>query len=107
MLNGTFRIPPWWANIVGSVKVESSALREDRNAIIAVQWLVAIGTSYLVIVSHDHNVTDPLPALLVLTCLISAVLLQRIPETYFERRLIEPGLLVSDSILILGAITTS
>ena len=106
-LNGTFRITSWWANIVGSENGESSALREDRNAIIAVQWLVAIATSYLVIVSHEHNVTDPLPALLVLTCLTSAVLLQRIPETYFERRLIEPGLLVVDSILILGAITTS
>ena len=107
MLNGTPRTTPQWANMVGSGNVESSALREDRKAVIAVQWLASIGISYLVIVSHELNLIAPLPALLVLTCLISAVLLQRIPEKYFDRGLIEPGLLVIDSILILGAITTS
>jgi hypothetical protein len=60
-------------------------MQQDRNAIIAVQWLIAIGTSYLVIVTHDHNLTDPLPGLLMLMCLASAVLLQRIPLAYFEK----------------------
>lgn len=82
-------------------------MREDRKAIIAVQWLVAIGTSYLVIATNDHNLIEPLPALLTLMCLASAILVQRIPAAYFEKRLIEPGLLVVDSILILSAITTS
>jgi signal transduction histidine kinase len=106
MLNRTSETMQW-ANPPGSDNLSRRSMREDRNAIIAVQWLVAIGTSYLVIATHEHNLIDPLPALLLLMCLASAVLLQRIPEGYFEKRLIEPGLLVVDSILILSAITTS
>jgi signal transduction histidine kinase len=107
MLNRTSKAGQWWANLSGSNNLERRSLREDRNAIIAVQWLVAIGTSYLVIATHSDNLINPLPALVLLVCLASAVLLQRIPEVYFEKRLIEPGLLVVDSILILSAITTS
>lgn len=107
MLNRTSKIAQWWANLSGSDNFDRRSLRDDRNAIIAVQWLVAIGTSYLVITTHEQNLIDPLPALLLLLCLASPVLLQRIPEVYFEKRLIEPGLLVVDSILILSAITTS
>src|SRR5687768_18491706 len=72
-----------WANPPGSDNLSRRSMREDRNAIIAVQWLVAIGTSYLVIATHEHNLIDPLPALLLLMCLASAVLLQRRSE---ERR---------------------
>jgi signal transduction histidine kinase len=97
----------WWANPSGSDNLDGRSMREDRKAIIAVQWLVAIGTSYLVIATNNHNLIEPLPALLLLMCLASAVLVQRIPEVYFERRLIEPGLLVVNSILILSAISTS
>lgn len=81
--------------------------REGRNAIVAVQWLAAIGTSYLVIAVHNLDIKDPLPALVILLCLLSAVLLQRVPETLFEKRIIEPGLAVLNAILILSAITTS
>jgi signal transduction histidine kinase len=91
----------------GSVGARSFFSKADKNAIVAVQWLAAIGTSYLVVAVHDRDLTDPLPALVILLCLISAALLQRIPDALFERRLIEPGLLVLDSILILSAIMTS
>lgn len=83
---------------------DGTVIREDRNAIIAIQWLVAIGTSYLVFATHDWSLTDPLLALLILACLVSASVLKRIPEETFEKRLIEPGLLVLDSILIVSAI---
>jgi signal transduction histidine kinase len=82
-----------------------SKSREDKNAIIAVQWLVAIATSYLIFAAHDWNLTQPLPALLIMVCLVSAAILRRIPEYFFEKRLIEPGLLVLDSVLIISAIT--
>ncbi len=78
---------------------------KEKNAIIAVQWLVAIGTSYLIFASHDWNLTQPLPALLIMVCLVSAAILRRIPEHFFEKRLVEPGLLVLDSVLIISAIT--
>jgi len=83
---------------------DGTSIREDRNAIIAIQWLVAIGTSYLIFATHDWSLTDPLLALVILVCLVSASLLKRIPEETFEKRLIEPGLLVLDSILIIAAI---
>jgi len=85
---------------------DGTAIREDRNAIIAIQWLVAIGTSYLIFATHDWSLTDPLLALVILVCLVSASVLKRIPEETFEKRLIEPGLLVLDSILIIAAIVS-
>ena len=78
---------------------------KDKNGIIAVQWFVAIGTSYLIFASHDWNLTRTLPALLIMVCLVSAAILRRIPDQFFEKRLVEPGLLVLDSVLIISAIT--
>ena len=93
-----------WLSPWSSRGRDGTSIREDRNAIIAIQWLVAIGTSYLIFASHDWNLTDPLLALVILVCLVSAAVLKRIPEKTFEKRLIEPGLLVLDSILIISAI---
>jgi hypothetical protein len=90
-----------------SFAVRGASANADRNAIVAVHWLAAIGTSYLVVAVQDRNLTDPMPALVILLCLVSAVLLQRIPDALFERRLVEPGLLILDSILIVSAIMTS
>ena len=95
-----------WLGPWSSRSRDETSIREDRNAIIAIQWLVAIGTSYLVFAANNWNLTDPLPALLILVCLGSASLLKRISEETFEKRLIEPGLLILDSILIVSAIFT-
>jgi len=95
-----------WLSPWSSRGLDGTSIREDRNAIIAIQWLVAIGTSYLVFAAHDWSLTDPLPALLILMCLGSASLLKRVSEETFKNRLIEPGLLILDSILIVSAILT-
>jgi signal transduction histidine kinase len=95
-----------WLSPWSSRGLDGTSIREDRNAIIAIQWLVAIGTSYLVFAAHDWSLTDPLPALLILVCLGSASLLKRVSEETFKNRLIEPGLLILDSILIVSAILT-
>jgi signal transduction histidine kinase len=79
--------------------------RDDRKSIIAIQWLVAIATSYLVFSAQDSQAIEPLPGLLIFLCLLSAVVVQRIPDDYFDRHVVEPGLLVVDSILIVSAIT--
>jgi len=79
--------------------------QDNKNAIFAVQWLVAIATTYLIFAAHDWNLTRPVPALLIVACLMSAAVLRRVPEQLFDRRLIEPGLLVLDSVLIIAAIT--
>ena len=83
----------------------SATTHEDRKAIIAVQWLVAIATSYLVFSAQESHAVEPLPGLLIFSCLLSAVIVQRIPDKYFDRHVVEPGLLVVDSILIVSAIT--
>jgi signal transduction histidine kinase len=98
------RVMSHWLSPWSSRGRDGASIREDRNAIIAIQWLVAIGTSYLVFATHDWNLTDPLLALVILVCLVSASVLKRIPEETFKKRLIEPGLLVLDSILIVAAI---
>jgi signal transduction histidine kinase len=60
-----------------------------------------------VIAAQDFDLSLPLPALLILISLASAALLQRVPEMFFENRLLEPGLLLLNSALILVAIITS
>ncbi len=80
--------------------------RHQRNPIIALQWLVAIATSYLVLVMHDWNLTDPLPALLILTSLISASALQRMPNEVLKRRSTALALLLVNTVLIVAAITS-
>jgi signal transduction histidine kinase len=99
------KAPSWWRGPAAAEPPAKTRLAEDRNTIVAVQWMVAIATSYLVFAVRDGNLNDPLPALLILACLISAPLLQRIPHQRFSRRVIESGLLVLDSILIVAAIT--
>jgi signal transduction histidine kinase len=99
------KAPPPWRTLWHSSGHTDDSGEEDRKALIAVQWLVAIATSYLIFAIQDGNVTEPLPALLILLCLLSAFVVQRIPEKLFDRRVIKPGLLAVDSILIVSAIT--
>jgi signal transduction histidine kinase len=102
--NASGKVMSQWLGPWSSGGRDWTSIREDRNAIIAIQWLVAIGTSYLIFATHDWSLTDPLLALVILVCLLSASVLKRIPEETFKKRLIEPGLLVLDSILIISAI---
>lgn len=95
-----------WENLRGPRGLAAASVGKDRDAIIAIQWLVAIGNSYLVF-AFNSSVTDPLPVLLILISLVSAPVVQRIPAGMFEKRLIEPGLLILNSILIVSAMTLS
>ncbi len=107
MRNGSPKSKPSAANSAGSTSIDGRLRHADRKDITAVQWLVAIAVSYFVLTTNDLNLTEPLPALLILISLVSAVLLQRLPEALFEKRIVEPGLLLVDSLLIFSAITTS
>src|SRR5918994_547188 len=77
---------------------------ENRNALIALQWFVAVGTSYLILSSQAWSLGAPLPLLLISLCIISAPALQRLPVKFFAGKNIEAKLLTFDSILILAAI---
>ena len=82
---------------------ETSAA-ENRNALIALQWFVAVGTSYLILSSQAWSLGAPLPLLLMFLCIVSAPTLQRLPLKFFAGKHIETKLLTFDSILILAAI---
>lgn len=97
-------VKPWWANLWTARRSSSAPIRKDRETIIALQWLVAIGISYLVFAVQDWSLTDPVAGLLISVCLLSGVILQRIPDGIFEKPLIEPGLLILDSLLIVSAL---
>lgn len=98
--------PPSVGQAFCRLRGHRNADREDRKTLIAVQWLVAIATSYLIFAVQDGNITEPLPALLILLCLMSACVVQRMPEKLFDRRVVEPGLLAVNSLLIVSAITS-
>jgi signal transduction histidine kinase len=100
-------VKSWWQNLSNPRRPSGGSDRAERNSLVAVQWLVAIGTSYLVVTVNDWNLANPLNLLLILLALASAAILQRLPEEFFETQLIESGLLVLDSILIVSAITIS
>ena len=81
------------------------SLVENKNALVALQWFVAIGTSYLILFGQDGSLDAPLPMLLIFLCLLSAPLVQRLPDSFFQSRLVESKILVLDSILILAAVS--
>jgi signal transduction histidine kinase len=81
-----------------------ASLVENRNALIAIQWFVAVGTSYLILSSQEWSVESPLPLLLIFLCIVSAPLLQRLPLEFFAAQKIETKLLIFNSVLILASI---
>jgi signal transduction histidine kinase len=93
-----------WANLLKTRRSSSGSIRKDKETIISLQWLVAVGISYMVFAVQDWNLTDPMAGLLISVCLLSAVILQRIPDPIFEKCFIEPGLLLLDSLLIVSAL---
>jgi signal transduction histidine kinase len=92
-----------WRNLCNACRSSSRPVRGEKDAIIALQWLVAIAICYLVFAVQDWNLTDPAAGLLIITCLVSALILQRIPERIFAKGYIEPGLLILDSLLVVSA----
>lgn len=96
-------VTSWWRNLWNPRSSSRASIREERDTIIALQWLVAIGISYLVFAVQDWNLTDPGAGALIIICLVSGLILQRIPERIFDKRYIQPGLLILDSLLVVFA----
>ena len=99
----TGQIVSLFANVFSHHNTETSLI-ENRNALIAIQWFVAIGTSYLILSSQDWSLDAPLPLLLIFLCIVSAPVLQRLPVEFFAGQQVEAKLLTFNSILILAAI---
>lgn len=93
----------WRKQWVGRVS-SGPSIQEERDTIIALQWLVAIGISYLLFSVEGWNLTDPVAGLLMSVCLLFAVVLYRIPDQIFGKPYIQPGLLILDSVLIVSTL---
>jgi len=76
----------------------------QRDSIISLQWVVAIAVSYLVFAVQDWSLINPPAGLLIIICLGSGVVVQRVPKTIFDKGYVKPGLLVLDSLLVISAI---
>jgi signal transduction histidine kinase len=96
-------LAPWRNGAMSAMPEQAPSIRQDRDMIVALQWLVAIAISYLVLAVQDWALTTPTPALLIIVCLLSGVGLNRIPEEVFNKNYIRPGLLILDSFLIVSA----
>jgi signal transduction histidine kinase len=77
---------------------------EKKNSLVALQWFVAVGTSYLILSSREWSLDASLPLLLIFLCIVSAPVLQRLPVEFFAGQKVETKLLAFNSILILAAI---
>jgi signal transduction histidine kinase len=99
----TRQIKSLFTNALSYHNTETSLI-ENRNALIAIQWFVAIGTSYLILSSQNWSLDAPLPVLLIFLCIVSAPILQRLPVMFFAGQQIEAKLLTFNSILVLAAI---
>jgi signal transduction histidine kinase len=81
-----------------------TSVGEKKTSLIALQWFVAVGTSYLILSSQEWSLDAPLPLLLIFLCIVSAPVLQRLPLEFFAGQKIETKLLAFNSIVILAAI---
>ncbi len=90
--------------ITGLYKESAGSLADKRRTIITVQWLVAIGTSYLVILREVTGAEYSAGLLLVLLLVASAIVLQRAPNAIYGYRYLNATLISFDTVAILGSI---
>jgi signal transduction histidine kinase len=91
--------PPLWISL--------DVLAHKKNNIIGVQWFVAIATAYLLLVRNGQVSEEPLPYLLVALILGGTLLIQRLPDSMFDRALFCQALMIVDTAVIAIAISLS
>ncbi|HWP57744.1 MAG TPA: HAMP domain-containing sensor histidine kinase [Candidatus Acidoferrales bacterium] len=78
----------------------AGAFEDKRKALINLQWLVVIVTSYLSVFSGGTVVADHRVYALIGALLASVAVLHRLSPNAFEHRYFAPGLVVVDTLLI-------
>jgi signal transduction histidine kinase len=94
----------WWRNYRWHNWVCEGFSDNERDSIVSLQWLVAIAICYLVFAVQDWNLINPPAGLLIVICLGSGVIVQRIPRAFFANAYAKPALLIFDSLLVICAI---
>lgn len=77
---------------------------DKKKTLLALQWLIALASSYLLLFKKGEAVEDPWAFSLILLFLISILALNRLSRSAFDHRLFAPTLVVVDTILISAAI---
>ena len=88
-----------WLDSIGD-----ETLPARRKSILMLQWLVVIGTSYLSLFSGSDVRHDPRVLLLVALLMSSGIVLQRLPERFFQSVKFSFSLVLVDIVLILMGI---
>lgn len=88
-----------WLDSIGD-----ETLPARRKSILMLQWLVVIGTSYLGLFSGSDIRNDPRVLLLVAMLMSSGIVLQRLPERFFQSVKFSFSLVFVDIVLILMGI---
>lgn len=77
---------------------------DKKKTLISLQWLVVLGSSYLMLFKNGQVVEDPWAHGLILVFLTSIIALHRLPKSVFGHRHFSPTLVVVDTVLISAAI---
>lgn len=82
----------------------SGSVSNKKKTIITLQWVIVIGTSYLVLFNEGHLATSVWDYCAVLALLTSMVALLHCPEATFNRRFFPHALVLIDTILVSAGI---
>ena len=87
-----------------SFRVSLDVLADKKKNTIGVQWFVTIAIAYLLLFRNGEVSQTPLAYFLVATALASAIVIQRLPESAFNRPVFCQALMIIDTILMSAAI---
>lgn len=87
-----------------NLKQATRPSHDKRKALIGVQWVVVIGTSYLLLFNKGQVVEDPWALSFVLLLLASIIVLYKLPQIIFNHKLFPHILVVADTIFISSGI---
>jgi len=87
-------------SLKGMKQILPDAFRDKKSALLSVQWVVVIGTSYFLLFEKGEVVDDPWAHSVVLLLLASILLFQKLPKAVFDHRLFPHALVGVDTLLI-------
>jgi len=87
-----------------SFRISFDVLADKKQNTICVQWFVVIATAYLLLFRDGQVPQNPLAYFLLALALSSAIVIQRLPESTFNRPAFCQALMITDTILMSAAI---
>jgi len=89
---------------VRSFRMSFDVLADKKKNTIGVQWFVTIAIAYLLLFRNGEVSQNPLAYFLLALALASAIIIQRLPESAFNRPVFCQALMIIDTVLMSAAI---